>query len=165
MPAWQEGGRAMDDDRKFFHLVTFEMNSEMFAIPIMNIQEIIRWTSVVPVPQAPAFVEGVINLRGRIIPVVSLKKKFGVGEERAADDKSRIVIAEIGSLVVGFVVDGVHEVLRVDKNAFEDTPAIAVTDNRRCVKGIVKQDKQMIMVLWLEELFSMEEKGVLGRVN
>jgi len=155
----------MNDNEKFFHLVTFEMNGEMFAIPIMNIQEIIRWTQVVPIPQSPGFVEGVINLRNKVIPVVSLKKKFGVAAEKATDEKTRIVIAEIGDLVVGFIVDNVHEVLRIDKAAFEETPSIAVAENRRCVKGIVKQDKEMVMVLWLEELFSAEEKGILGRVN
>ena len=155
----------MDEKDKFFHLVTFEMNNEMFAIPIMDIQEIIRWTPIVPVPQSPGFVEGVINLRSKVIPVISLRRKFNIGNEKASDDKSRIVIVSLGELVVGFIVDSVHEVLKVDKSSFEDTPPIAVDAKRRCVKGIVKQDKQMIMILWLEELFSSEEKGVLEKVN
>ncbi len=75
----------MEDKDRFFHLVTFEMNKEMFAIPIMNIQEIIRWTQVVSIPQAPDFVEGVINLRSKVIPVVSLKRRFGVADDKVED--------------------------------------------------------------------------------
>ncbi len=155
----------MEDKDRFFHLVTFEMNKEMFAIPIMNIQEIIRWTQVVSIPQAPDFVEGVINLRSKVIPVVSLKRRFGVADDKVEDAHTRIVIAEIGGLVVGFIVDGVHEVLRIERKDFEETPSIAISGDRRCVKGIVKQEKQMIMVLWLEEMFSADEKGILKQVN
>jgi purine-binding chemotaxis protein CheW len=152
----------MEDQDKFFHLVTFEMNKEMFAIPIMNIQEIIRWTAVVPIPQSPDFVEGVINLRSKVIPVVSLQKRFASASLKGAvDDKTRIVIAEFGELVVGFIVDSVHEVLRIDRKNFEPTPDIAVVADRRCVKGIVKQDKSMIMVLDLEGMFSKDEADIL----
>src|SRR5437762_8291418 len=106
-------------------LVVFSLGAELYGVEIARVHEIIRLQTVTRVPHAPAFVEGVINLRGRVIPVVDLRRRFGLpfaDHTRA----SRIVVVEIGDQVVGIVVDGVSEVLRVNNTTIEPpSPVVA----------------------------------------
>jgi purine-binding chemotaxis protein CheW len=145
-------------------LVSFEVGSELFAVPITKIQEIIRITKIVQIPKAPDYVEGVINLRGRVIPVVDLKKKFSMTGE-IDQSKSRIVVAEISGVCIGLIVDAVQEVLRPEKDAFEDAPAIVSGLEQRFIRGIVKQNEHMLIVLDLDKLFDEEEAAVLKKVQ
>src|SRR6266516_3972712 len=99
-------------------LVVFELGAELYGVEIARVHEIIRLQAVTRVPRSPAFVEGVINLRGKVIPVVDLRRRFGLP---SADHtrSTRIVVVEIGDQVVGIVVDGVSEVLRVSTSIVE----------------------------------------------
>src|ERR687888_2756041 len=99
-------------------LVVFQLGAELYGVEIARVHEIIRLQAVTRVPRAPAFVEGVINLRGKVIPVVDLRRRFGLppAEHTRA---SRIVVVELGDHVVGITVDGVSEVLRVDTATVE----------------------------------------------
>lgn len=145
-------------------LVSFEVGSELFAVPITKIQEIIRITKIVQIPKAPECVEGVINLRGRVIPVVDLKKKFSMPGQ-IDQTKARIVVAEIRNVRIGLIVDAVQEVLRPEAEAFEDAPAIVSGVQQRFIRGIVKQDEHMLIVLDLDKLFDEEEAAVLQKVQ
>ncbi len=147
-----------------FQLVSFEVGKELFAAPITKIQEIIRLTNIVQIPKAPEFVEGVINLRGRVIPVIDLKTRFDV-VGTIDETTARIVVAEIGGLCVGLIVDAVQEVLRPGHDAFEETPTIVTGVNQKFIQGIVKQEDRMLIVLDLDQLFTDTEAEVLKAVH
>jgi purine-binding chemotaxis protein CheW len=151
-------------ENETLQLVTFELGSEMFAAPLIRIQEIIRYTDIIKVPQAPDFIEGIINLRGRVIAVIDLKKRFGMpGGEH--ESRSRIIVAEIAGVRVGLAVDAVARVLRVSSKQFERTPAIVSGVQQKFVAGVVKEKGGMIIVLDLDKIFTPEETEMLRSVE
>ena len=141
-------------------IVVFALEDEHYGLEIAAVYEIIRHQPITAVPQAPGFVEGVINLRGRIIPVVDLRQRFGL-TAAPASASSRIVVCDAASTRVGLVVDGVSEVLMVPAEAIEATPAVAVGRNSEYVRGIAKIGDGLIILLDLDHLFSNEENESL----
>ncbi|SNR87076.1 purine-binding chemotaxis protein CheW [Humidesulfovibrio mexicanus] len=142
-------------------LVTFNIGDEEFGVDILRVQEIIRSMDITRVPQSPAFVDGVINLRGKVIPIISLRRRFGV-DVKAVDKQTRIIVVEIVGMVVGFVVDGVSEVLRIDAATVEPPPAIVSGVDAEYIKGVGKLDDRLLILLDLNTLLSEEEHGSLG---
>jgi purine-binding chemotaxis protein CheW len=114
------------------------------------------------VPQAPAFVEGVINLRGRIIPVVDLRERFGLAASELTK-AARIVVAEAAGTRVGLVVDGVSEVLMVPSDAVEPTPEVAAGIEAGYLRGIAKLGDRLIILLELDGLFGDADATALAR--
>jgi purine-binding chemotaxis protein CheW len=149
--------RAATDE---FQLVVFELGEERYGLDIATVYEIIRHQPVTAVPQAPSFVEGVINLRGRIIPVVDLRRRFGMmqGELTKA---SRIVVCEAAGTRVGLVVDGVSEVLMVSADAIEQTPEVASGYDTQYLKGIAKLGERLVILLDLAGLFGEADAAAL----
>ncbi len=156
-PAAPTGASAAAAGRATTHsselqIVVFELGEERYGLDIAAVYEIIRHQPITAVPQAPAFVEGVINLRGRIIPVVDLRERFGL----AAGDltkAARIVVAEAAGTRVGLVVDGVSEVLMVPADAIEPTPEVAAGVDAAYLRGIAKLGERLIILLDLDGLF------------
>jgi purine-binding chemotaxis protein CheW len=136
-------------------LVSFEVAGEEFAVDILSVQEINRMTSITRVPQSPAQVEGVINLRGRIIPILDLRRQFRMP---AGDrtEQNRIVVVEVSGRVLGFVVDRVHEVLRISSSIVEPAPEMASSISADFISGVAKLEDRLIILLDLERLFSAE---------
>lgn len=127
-------------------VVVFRLAEEWYGLDIGVVQEIIAWQPVTRVPRAPADVEGIINLRGHIIPVVDLRRRFGL-EPAAPGREARIVVAELGERVVGLRVDGVSEVLRVPAGAIEPpTTAMAGIDSD-FIRGVAKTEDRLIILL------------------
>lgn len=146
-----------EDLRQF---VSFIVAGEEFGVNILTVQEIIRPVDITRVPHAPEFVEGVINLRGRILPVIDLRTRFGF-PERDRDDDMRIIVVEIGSQTVGFMTDAVQEVLRVDVTAIEPAPELAVGIDAGYLRGVAKLDERLLILLDLENLLSGDEEEAL----
>jgi purine-binding chemotaxis protein CheW len=142
-------------------IVVFALGDERYGLEISAVYEIIRHQPITAVPQAPASVEGVINLRGRIIPVVDLRGRFGLAPSEASS-ASRVVVCDANSLRVGLIVDGVSEVLMIPETAIEPTPEIAVGGNTEYVRGVAKLGEQMIILLDLNHLFSTDDRGALA---
>ena len=141
-----------------FQIVVCELGGEHYGLDIADVYEIIRLQPITAVPRAPACVEGVINLRGRIIPVIDLASRFGlVPTERAAG--TRIVVAAAASTRVGLVVDGVSEVLMVSDSAVEPTPAVATGADAAFVRGIARLDERLVILLALDALFEAADIG------
>jgi len=136
-------------------LVTFDVAEEHFAVDILSVQEINRMLQITRVPQAPECLEGVINLRGRIIPVVDLRKRFGL-EPAERNSESRIVVVEITGRVIGFIVDRVNEVLRVDSSVVEPAPPFVLSVNSEYVRGVAKLEEQLVILLDLSKLFDVD---------
>ena len=132
-------------------LVVFELGGERFGVEIERVHEIIRRPEVTQVPRAPEFVEGVINLRGRIVPVVSLRNRFGF-EAGQATRSTRIVVVEVGGATIGMVVDAVAEVARVSEASIEPPAAIVSSLNNEFLRGIAKRTDDLIVLLDLERV-------------
>lgn len=137
-------------------LVSFEVSGEEFAVDILAVQEINRMMDLTRVPQSPPEVEGVINLRGKIIPVLDLRRKFGMG---AADrtEANRIIVVDVNKKVLGFIVDRVHEVLRISSETVEPAPAMACSINAEFISGVAKLEDRLIILLDLTRLFGTEQ--------
>lgn len=140
--------------------VSFNMDSEKYAVDIMFIEEIIRLVEITQVPRAPEFVEGIINIRGKVIPVVDMKKKLGLGSI-SPDTNTRIIITNIKGKKVGFLVDSVNEVLRVDDSVIDDAPAVTMNLDSSYIKGVAKTDKGLFIVLDISKVFSSGEENQL----
>jgi purine-binding chemotaxis protein CheW len=143
-------------------LVTFELFNEIFAVPIVDVREIILMTAITPVPQAPGFVDGVINLRGQIIPIVDLRRRFGLASISTNDD-SRIIVVELSSsLIVGLIVDAVREVERIPAAAINPPPAlVAGSIGAEYIKGISNHEDKMIIHIDMRKVFNPDELGAL----
>jgi purine-binding chemotaxis protein CheW len=141
-------------------LVVFQLGAELYGCEISRVHEIIRLQSVTRVPRAPAFVEGVINLRGKVIPVVDLRRRFGLptAEHTRA---SRIVVVEIGDQVVGIVVDGVSEVLRVNSAIVEPPSPVVAGIDSEYLHGIAKLSDRLVILLDLDRILAREERRAL----
>ncbi|HLZ26479.1 MAG TPA: chemotaxis protein CheW [Chloroflexota bacterium] len=141
-------------------LVVFHLGAELYGVEISRVHEIIRLQAVTRVPHSPVFVEGVINLRGKVISVINLRRRFGLP---AADDTraGRIVVVDINDQVIGMVVDGVSEVLRVSTSTIEPpSPAVAGIDSEY-LEGIVKLPERLVILLDLDRVLTREERRAL----
>ena len=136
-------------------LVTFEVADEEFAVDILKVQEINRMMSLTRVPQSPPEVEGVINLRGRIIPVLDLRKRFGLGTANR-NEHNRIVVVEVHGRVLGFIVDRVHEVLRISSSIVEPAPTMVCSIDSDFIAGVGKLEDRLLILLDLGKLFGRE---------
>lgn len=137
-------------------LVTFNMGTEEYAVDILKVQEINRMSEIAKVPNAPSYVEGVINLRGRVIPVVSLGKRFKFAE-RDRDEQSRIMIMDIQGITIGVIVDSVSEVLRIPANTVDPAPNIATEMGNEFIKGIAKMEDRLIILIDMDLLIEHSE--------
>ncbi len=140
-------------------LVTFEVAGEEYAVDILAVREINRMMDLTRVPQSPPEVEGVINLRGKIIPVVDLRRRFGMATAERTES-SRIVVVEVGGRVLGFVVDRVHEVLRLSSDIVEPAPAMACSIRSEFIAGVGKLADRLLILLDLDKLFGAEAAAV-----
>ncbi|MDX2148420.1 MAG: chemotaxis protein CheW [Planctomycetota bacterium] len=146
------GGRAGGEQ---LQLVSFEVGGEEFAVDILAVQEINRMLELTRVPQSPPEVEGVINLRGKIIPVLDLRKRFGM----LVSDRSehnRIVVVEVNHRVLGFIVDRVHEVLRIGSDIVEPAPPMVCSIDSEFISGVAKFNDRLIILLDLARLFAAQ---------
>lgn len=141
-------------------LVSFVVENEEFGVDILRVQEIIRPIQVTRVPNAPSFVEGVINLRGRIIPVVDLRKRFGF-DARERDSDTRIVVVELQDKVIGFMTDAVKEVIRINQDVIEPPPDLAVGIDAHYIRSVAKLDDRLLILLDLDAVISKEEVKAL----
>lgn len=128
------------------HLVTFQLGREEYGIEIASVQEIIRATDVTPVPGAPVHVRGVINLRGKIIPVVDLRTRFSLPNCEESEAQ-RIVVVELGTKRLGMLVDSVSQVIRIPADIVEEMPEEAVAASENYIKGVGKLDNRLIIIL------------------
>jgi purine-binding chemotaxis protein CheW len=138
-------------------LVAFKLGQEEFAIKITDVQEINRMTDITHMPNAPVYIDGLVNLRGNIIPALNLRRRFGL-KEKLRDDITRIIIVDIDNRKTGIVVDAVSEVLRFDRSLVEEAPQI-ITDHldSKYISGVGKLDggKRMVMIIDLAQVLRM----------
>jgi len=152
------------DNQELLQLVSFKIGNEEFGIDILKVQEIIRIMAITKVPNSPEFVEGVINLRGRVIPVLDLRVKLGM-PSIDHNNSTRIVVVEINQTTVGFIVDAVSEVLRIPKSITEAPPAIVAGIKTEYITSIAKLEDRLLIFLDLERVLTVKEKESLELVG
>jgi purine-binding chemotaxis protein CheW len=137
------------------HLATFFLGREEYGVDVRLVQEIIRVSEITQVPRAPGFIKGVINLRGRIIPVVDLRRKLNLGEVELTKH-SRIVVVKVRDRLVGLLVDGASQVLKVAVSTIEQAPEEVVEIDANYIRGVAKLQTRLIILMDLQKILAME---------
>ena len=150
-------------DTELLQFVIFSIGEEEFGVEILKVREIIRMLEITRVPRAPEFVEGVINLRGSVIPILDLRKRFGL-VSKDNDKDTRIVVINIHNMTVGFIVDSVSQVLRIPANTVEPPPPVVAGLDSEYIEGVGKLEDRLLILLDLDRLLSSEERNVLSQV-
>jgi len=145
---------------ELLQLVSFNIGDEEFGVDILKVQEINRMAQITRVPNAPEYVEGVINLRGKVIPIVDLRKRLGM-PHKDYDKDTRIVVVELDAKVIGFVVDAVSEVIRIKKSITEPPPPMASGIDSEYITAIGKLEDRLLILLDLMKILSSDEKNAL----
>jgi purine-binding chemotaxis protein CheW len=151
------------NDGRILQLVTFKLENEEFGVDILKVQEINKMMSITRIPNAPPFIEGVINLRGKIIPIVDLRKRLGFKTE-GFDKSTRIIVVELDGMVLGFIVDSVSEVLRINESTVEAAPSIVAGVDSEYIEGVGKLDDRLLILLELNKIFSNPDKRDLEKM-
>lgn len=146
-------------NEQVLQLVTFRIGNEEYGIDIQKVREINRMIDITKIPNTPAHVEGVVNLRGKIIPIISLRTKLGFGEAEP-DKATRIMVVEIDGNVLGFIVDSVSEVLRIHGAKIEPTPSITGSTDAGYIEGVINLSDRLLILLNLHTLFDGDLKRV-----
>jgi purine-binding chemotaxis protein CheW len=145
------------------HLATFFLDREEYGVDVRQVQEIRRTTEITSVPRAPEFIRGVINLRGRILPVLDLKRKLGLGEVEAGR-ATRIVVVRVKERLLGLLVDGASQVLKVEVSRIEPPPEEVVEKGGDYIRGVAKLDDRLIILVELERLLAHELRAAIAPV-
>ena len=136
--------------------VTFHLDNEKYGINVMSVQEVLRITDIAPVPGAPHYVLGIINLRGNVVTVVDTRTRFGLNEKES-DDATRIVIIESDSQVIGILVDSVAEVVDLRKSDIETTPNVGNDESSKYIQGVSSQGEQLLILVDVDKLLTEDE--------
>lgn len=138
--------------------VTFRLGDETYGINVMQVQEVLRMTEIAPVPGAPHYVLGIINLRGNVVTVLDTRTRFGL-EPRETDDATRIVIIETDGHIVGILVDSVAEVVNLRASEIETAPNVGNSESSRYIQGVYSRDGDILILVDVNKLLSAEEWG------
>jgi len=147
-----------EDKERLLQLVGFVIGKELFGVDILMVQEIIRETPITPIPNSPDFIEGVINLRGNIIPVIDLRKRLNLRDAAAPAGQIWIMILNVNDRITGFIVDSVTQVLKVPSNSIKPPPDIVVSGlQSQYITGVCRIDKRLLILLDFNRILLVEE--------
>lgn len=149
---------------EILQLVTFSIGNEEFGVEILKVQEINKMMQVTKIPNSPSFVEGVINLRGKVIPIINLRTKLQM-PAKEIDKNTRIVVMEIQGKTVGFIVDAVSEVLRIPRSITEPPPPMVGSVSSEYIVAVGKLEDRLLILLDVEKILSSEEKQALAQMQ
>ncbi len=148
--------------------LTFKLGGEIFGVDVSQVQEILELTPITRIPQTPLFMKGVINVRGKVVPIVDLRLKFGMEEQESTVDTC-IVVVEVAmegeTVVLGAVADSVDEVIDQQPDQIEPPPRIGTNLNTEFIKGMGKRDDHFIIILDINKIFSAKEIEVIQRAE
>ena len=141
--------------------VTFQLENETYGINVMQVQEVLRYTEIAPVPGAPDYVLGIINLRGNVVTVIDTRSRFGLPAGDVSEN-SRIVIIEAEKQVIGIMVDSVAEVVYLRSSEIDAAPAVGTGESAKFIQGVSNRDGQLLILVDLNKLLSDEEWDDIG---
>ena len=136
--------------------VTFRLDEETYGINVMLVQEVLRVTDIAPVPGAPGYVVGIINLRGNVVTVIDTRMRFGLSPHEM-DDSTRIVIIESEKQTVGIIVDSVSEVVDIYSHEIETAPNVGNDETARYIEGVVSRGEELLILIDLNKLLTEDE--------
>ncbi len=160
----QENEKNKNELNELLQLVSFKIGNEEFGIDILKVQEINRFMQITKVPNSPEFIEGVVNLRGRIIPIICLRTRLNM-EKIENDNRTRIIVVDLSGTIVGFIVDEVNEVLRIPRSITEPPPAMVAGINSDYITAVGKLEDRLLILLDLDKIFSSEETNAISKVR
>lgn len=147
---------------EMLQLVTFKLKGQKYAVNILKVQEIDNMKEITPIPNSPPFLEGAVNLRGKVIPVLNLAKKFGFPLSDIKES-AKIVIMDIRSIIMGVIVDSVSDVLRIPGDVVEPPPPVSLNVSTEFILGIAKLQEGLIILLDMDKLLDeAEHEAVFG---
>ena len=147
---------------ELIQLVSFNLDQEEYGVDVLKVREIIRMPIVTRVPNTPHYVDGVINLRGKVIPIISMRKKFGLMETEN-DKQTRIMVMDVDGELMGFIVDAMSEVIRISSSEIQPSPAVVASGiDQECISGVINQAERLLVLLDLEKMFSNDEKNMFS---
>lgn len=151
----------MSSELREIQVACFSLDNDLYAVDIMRIKEIIRPQKLTPLPQAPSFIDGIINLRGAVIPVVDMRKRFGM-PARELTASTRLLIVRLSSQTLGLVVDDVTEVITVPVKEIKPPPVVSAGLIANYLLGVCLSGENMVMLLDIDRLLNINEISVLG---
>jgi purine-binding chemotaxis protein CheW len=145
---------------KLIQLVSFMLDSEEYGVEVLKVREIIRMPTITRMPNTPSYVEGIINLRGKVIPIISLRSRFGLVESEN-NSHTRIIIMDVAGTLNGFIVDAVSEVIRIQSSDIQPPPALVMSGgiSQEFISGVYNRAEQLLIVMDIDRMFSDEEKS------
>jgi purine-binding chemotaxis protein CheW len=153
---------AKDTSNELIQLVSFSLEQEEYGINVLMVREIIRMINITRVPNTPHYVEGVINLRGKVIPIISLRRKFDLADTEY-DKRTRIMVMEVVGEMMGFIVDEVSEVIRISEKEIQPPPPVVSSGiEQECMAGVINQAERLLILLDLERMFTADEKQMFS---
>ena len=147
-------------DHPVIQLVGFRLDEEDYAIAITKIQEIILMKPITRIPQVPDFIEGLINLRGSVIPIVNLRKRFGI-TAREVDDETRIIVVNVHDKTVGCVVDAVTQVMRINREQIQPPPLSVLSMAHQYISGLARLEDRLLIILDIDRLFDEQNLAAM----
>jgi purine-binding chemotaxis protein CheW len=156
------GGALRRGDNLVMQLVGFRLDNEDYAIAITKIQEIILMKPITRIPEVPAFIEGLINLRGSVIPIVNLRKRFGL-PPRDVDDETRTIVVNIHDKTVGCIVDAVTQVMRISRDQIQPHPLSVLAISHQYIAGLARLEDRLLIILDIDRLFDEQSAVVSGQ--
>ncbi|MGO3999777.1 MULTISPECIES: chemotaxis protein CheW [Pseudomonas] len=143
--------------------VTFKLDNETYGINVMRVQEVLRYTEIAPVPGAPSYVLGIINLRGNVVTVIDTRQRFGLMNAEISDN-TRIVIIEADKQVVGIMVDSVAEVVYLRQSEIETAPNVGNDESAKFIQGVCNKNNELLILVELDKMMSEEEWSELESI-
>lgn len=150
-----------DTENEVLQCVTFDLNGETYALDVMRVQEVLRVGEISPVPGAPDYVLGIINLRGKVVTVIDARLRLGLSDAENTD-LSRIIVLEAAGQDVGILVDGVAEVVQIRRSEIDPSPSVGNEEAARYIEGVASREKELIIVVDVDKLLSEEEWAELA---
>lgn len=154
--ASQNAQKSQSADGPVQQYVTFKLDQETYGLNVMQIQEVLRHTEIAPVPGAPDYVMGIINLRGNVVTVIDTRRRFGLSDADVTD-ATRIVVLEAESQVIGILVDSVAEVVYLRQSEIETAPNVGNEESARFIQGVCNKNGELIILVEFEKMLTDEE--------
>jgi len=144
------------DSDEMLQWVTFKLENETYGVNVMQVQEVLRYSDIAPVPGAPSYVLGIINLRGSVVTVIDTRSRFGLMPADITDN-TRVVIIESDKQVIGILVDSVAEVVYMKASEIELAPNVGTDESAKFIKGVCNRESELLILVDLDKLLSDEE--------
>ena len=144
--------------------VTFQLEKEVYGVNVMQVQEVLRYTEIAPVPGAPDYVLGIINLRGNVVTIIDTRMRFGLSPAEITDN-TRIIMIEVDKQVVGILVDRVSEVVDLYQHEIDPAPNVGIDANSKFIKGVCYRNDCLMILIDLEKLLTDDEWQEINNFN